>query len=187
MMLCDCRHLRERRGTGMSVLVGVCLALLLAGSAAIYFGTDLFRQAVRQEAPDGCGQTGLTRTLVPCVRDAGKRQKIPANPPMISYPQRGSRSRRKLRRLCRLTRLSLRPRFHQSRRQKLMELNPRASRNLRASGKTPRQPYAPRDHPLRRRGAVGLGASMKQRAPQLFSSHRRRRPKCLRIFLAGHG
>lgn len=42
---------RERRGTGMSVLVGVCLGLLLAGSAAIYFGTDLFRQAVRQEAP----------------------------------------------------------------------------------------------------------------------------------------
>jgi len=42
---------RERRGTGMSVLVGVCLGLLLAGSAAIYFGTDLFHQAVRQEAP----------------------------------------------------------------------------------------------------------------------------------------
>lgn len=51
MTLCDFRHLDKRRGTGMSVLVGVCLGLLLAGSAAIYFGTDLFHQAVRQEAP----------------------------------------------------------------------------------------------------------------------------------------
>jgi hypothetical protein len=42
---------RERRGVRVNVLVGACLALLLAGSAAIYFGTDLFRQAVRQEAP----------------------------------------------------------------------------------------------------------------------------------------
>jgi hypothetical protein len=39
---------RERQGISAIVIVGACLALILAGSAVIYFGTDLFRQPVRQ-------------------------------------------------------------------------------------------------------------------------------------------
>ena len=40
----------ERQGISMSAIAGGCLALILAGSAAIYFGTDLLRQG------DGLGR-----------------------------------------------------------------------------------------------------------------------------------
>ena len=43
---------RERQGISMSAIVGGCLALILAGSAAIYFGTDLLRQPAKQTTSD---------------------------------------------------------------------------------------------------------------------------------------
>ena len=43
---------RERQGISMSAIVGGCLALILAGSAVIYFGTDLLRQPAKQKTSD---------------------------------------------------------------------------------------------------------------------------------------
>jgi len=43
---------RERQGLSMSAIVGGCLALILAGSAVIYFGTDLLRQPAKQKTSD---------------------------------------------------------------------------------------------------------------------------------------
>ena len=43
---------RERQGINMSAIVGGCLALILAGSAVIYFGTDLLRQPAKQKTSD---------------------------------------------------------------------------------------------------------------------------------------
>lgn len=43
---------RERQGISMSAIVGGCLALILAGSAVIYFGTDLLRRPAKQKTSD---------------------------------------------------------------------------------------------------------------------------------------
>jgi len=43
---------REPQGISMSAIVGGCLALILAGSAVIYFGTDLLRQPAKQKTSD---------------------------------------------------------------------------------------------------------------------------------------
>jgi hypothetical protein len=43
---------RERQGISMSAIVGGCLALILAGSAVIYFGTDLLREPAKQKTSD---------------------------------------------------------------------------------------------------------------------------------------
>ena len=43
---------RERQGISMSAIVGGCLALILAGSAVIYFGTDLLRQPAKEKTSD---------------------------------------------------------------------------------------------------------------------------------------
>jgi cytoskeletal protein RodZ len=43
---------RERQGISTSAIVGGCLALILAGSAVIYFGTDLLRQPAKEKTSD---------------------------------------------------------------------------------------------------------------------------------------
>jgi hypothetical protein len=43
---------RERQGISLSVIAGGCLAILLAGSAVVYFGTDLFRRPAKQKTSD---------------------------------------------------------------------------------------------------------------------------------------
>lgn len=79
---------RERQGISASVIVGASLALILGGSAVIYFGTDLFRP-VRQETSvveDIPASTGanLPRTR---RRDEAKKSSESANDNLSSAPQ----------------------------------------------------------------------------------------------------
>ncbi len=58
----------DREGISMSVIGGACLALILVGSAVIYFVTDLFRQPAKQETAVVADVPASTGTNLPDTR-----------------------------------------------------------------------------------------------------------------------
>jgi hypothetical protein len=80
---------RERQGISASVIVAASLALILGGSAVIYFGTDLFRQPVRQETSVVADIPASTGANFPPTRrrDEAKKSSESANDHLSAAPQ----------------------------------------------------------------------------------------------------
>ena len=166
----------ERQGISMSAIVGGCLALILAGSAVIYFGTDLLRQPAKQKTSD---ITDVPASPDASSPDARRREEAKNSAKAVndnlSSPRQSQEAQTS-------------PPVPADTPQSAPEVSPipapktdgtestRKSQSPRPD-KTPRQPDGQPDHPWRRRGAPGLGVFIRRRAPQLFSSHRPLRPK----------